>query len=127
MFQTLSYIGILISELAQRTARRGSRNATKRRSKITYSIMTFAAKPTRNNQKKEGQTAPLQNGLPLSSNTAALHTRPPGLSQQSRTLAPNILCSECPPGIARFARAKPSPNTFRVLRSVTHSSAVYRN
>ena len=55
MFQTLSYIGILISELAQRTARRGSRNATKRRSKITYSIMTFAAKPTHNNQKKKGK------------------------------------------------------------------------
>ncbi len=55
MFQTLSYIGILISELAQRTARRGSRNATKRRSKITYSIMTLAAKPTHNNQKKKGK------------------------------------------------------------------------
>ena len=55
MFQTLSYIGILISELAQRAARRGSRNATKRRSKITYSIMTLAAKPTHNNQKKKGK------------------------------------------------------------------------
>ena len=52
MFQTLSYIGILISELAQRTARRGSHNATKRRSKITYSIMTLAAKPTHNNKKR---------------------------------------------------------------------------
>ncbi len=52
MFQTLSYIGILISELAQRTARRGSRNATKHRSKITYSIMTLAAKPIHNNKKR---------------------------------------------------------------------------
>ena len=55
MFQTLSYIGILISELTQRTARRGSRNATKRRAKITYNIMALTAKnePT-TTQKKEG-------------------------------------------------------------------------
>ena len=97
MFQTLSYIGILISELAQRTARRGSRNATKRRSKITYSIMTFAAKPTHNNQKKKGKPPLCRTGYPY---------------------------RQIP---QRFARAKPSPNTFRVLRSVTHSSAVYRN
>ena len=106
MFQTFSYIGILISELAQRTARRGSRNATKRRSKITYSIMTLAAKTNPQQPKKEGQTAPLQNGLPLSSNTAALHTRPPGLSQQSRTLAPNILCSERPSRARRNSLAR---------------------
>ena len=54
MFQTLSYIGILISELTQRIARRGSRNATKRRAKITYNIMALTAKTNPQQPKKEG-------------------------------------------------------------------------
>ena len=55
MLQTLSYIGILISELAQRTARHGSRNATKRRSKITYSIMMLGRKTNPQQPKKKGK------------------------------------------------------------------------
>ena len=90
MFQTLSYIGILISELAQRTARRGSRNATKRRSKITYSVMTLAAKPTHNNQKRRANRTFAERFTLIVKYRSASHA--------STRIIPTIThtCSECP-------------------------------
>lgn len=131
MFQTLSYIGILISELAQRTARRGSRNATKRRSKITYSIMTLAAKPTRNNQKKKGKPPLCRTVYPyrqIPQRFTRVHQGyPSNHAHLLRTsFAPNVLRARGATHLRATTRAC-APSYFHVLRNLTHSSAVYRN
>ena len=147
MFQTLSYIGILISKLAQQTARCGSRNATKRRSKITYSkitysIMTLAAKPTHNSQKRRANRTFAERFTLIVKYRSASH--------ESTRVIPAIThtCSEHPllrassargatrlhatararaPNVLRASRAKPSPSTFRTLRSITRSISACRN